>query len=78
VKSVVAEVRKLAGQVAQGPTTAFMESKRLIGRIRDEKLGLPEVLAAEAKAQGVAGRTTDYREGITAFQEKRTPKFTGR
>jgi 2-(1,2-epoxy-1,2-dihydrophenyl)acetyl-CoA isomerase len=78
VKSVVAEVRKLAGQVAQGPTTAFMESKRLIRRIRDEKLGLPEVLAAEAKAQGVAGRTSDYREGITAFQEKRTPKFIGR
>jgi 2-(1,2-epoxy-1,2-dihydrophenyl)acetyl-CoA isomerase len=41
-------------------------------------MGLPEVLAAEAKAQGVAGRTSDYREGITAFQEKRTPKFTGR
>jgi len=78
VKSVIAEARKLAGQVAQGPTTAFMESKRLIRRIRDEQLGLPGVLAAEAKAQGVAGRTSDYREGITAFQEKRTPKFTGR
>jgi 2-(1,2-epoxy-1,2-dihydrophenyl)acetyl-CoA isomerase len=77
-KTVVAEARKLAGQVAKGPTAAFMESKRLIRRIRDEKLGLPEVLAAEAKAQGVAGRTSDYREGITAFQEKRTPKFTGR
>jgi 2-(1,2-epoxy-1,2-dihydrophenyl)acetyl-CoA isomerase len=77
-KLVVAEARKLAGQVAKGPTAAFMESKRLIRRIRDEKLGLPEVLAAEAKAQGVAGRTSDYREGITAFQEKRTPKFTGR
>ena len=51
------ELRKLAAQVAQGPTTAFMESKRLVRRIRDDKLGLPEVLAAEAKAQGVAGRT---------------------
>lgn len=76
--SLVAEVRKLALQVAQGPTAAFMESKRLLRRIRDDKLGLPEVLAAEAKAQGAAGRTSDYREGITAFQEKRTPKFTGR
>ena len=77
LSSLLAEVRKLAGQVAQGPTVAFMESRRLVRRIRDEKLGLPEVLAAEAKAQGVAGRTSDYREGITAFQEKRTPKFTG-
>ncbi|MGD0290923.1 MAG: enoyl-CoA hydratase-related protein [Candidatus Binataceae bacterium] len=76
--SLVAETRKLAAQVAQGPTVAFMESKRLVRRIRDEKLSLSEVLAAEAQAQGVAGRTADYREGITAFQEKRTPKFTGK
>lgn len=76
--TLVAETRKLAGQVAQGPTAAFMESRRIVRRIRDEKLGLSQVLAAEAKAQGVAGRTADYREGITAFQEKRTPKFTGR
>lgn len=75
---VLVELRKLAAQVAQGPTTAFMESKRLVRRIRDDKLGLPEVLSSEAKAQGVAARTSDYREGITAFQEKRTPKFTGR
>ena len=75
---VLDELRTLAAQVAQGPTTAFMESKRLVRRIRDDQLRLPEVLAAEAKAQGVAGRTADYREGITAFQEKRTPKFTGR
>jgi enoyl-CoA hydratase/carnithine racemase len=78
LSSLVTEARKLAGQVAQGPTTAFMESRRIVRRIRDEKLSLPEVLAAEAKAQGVAGRTSDYREGITAFQEKRTPKFSGK
>ena len=78
LKTLVVETRKLAAQVAQGPTTAFMESKRLVRRIRDEKLGLPEVLAAEARAQGMAGRTSDYREGITAFQAKRTPIFTGK
>lgn len=76
--SVLAEVRKLAAQVAQGPTAAFMESKRIVRRIRDEKLGLREVLECEARAQGAAGRTADYREGITAFQEKRPPKFSGR
>jgi enoyl-CoA hydratase/carnithine racemase len=76
--AVLSEVRKIAAQVANGPTAAFMESKRLVTRIRDEKLGLAEVLAAEAKAQGNAGRTTDYREGISAFQEKRAPKFTGK
>jgi enoyl-CoA hydratase/carnithine racemase len=35
-------------------------------------------LAAEAVAQGAASRTHDYGEGITAFQEKRKPTFTGR
>ena len=29
-------------------------------------------------AQGEASRTADYREGIGAFQEKRTAEFTGR
>lgn len=75
---VANEVRKLAAQVAQGPTTAFMESRKIVRRIRDEKLGLDAVLAAEAQAQGVAGRSADYREGITAFQEKRSPKFSGK
>ena len=35
------------------------------------------VLAAEAAAQGAASRTADYREGISAFQQKRRPDFTG-
>jgi 2-(1,2-epoxy-1,2-dihydrophenyl)acetyl-CoA isomerase len=77
-KSLLAETRKLAAQVAQGPTVAFMESRRIVRSIRDERLGLPGVLHAEAKAQSVAGRTSDYREGILAFQEKRAPVFTGK
>jgi enoyl-CoA hydratase/carnithine racemase len=70
--------RQIAAQVAAGPTTAFMESKRLARRIDEEGLGLFAVLRCEAMAQGAAGRTADYQEGITAFQQKRAPKFTGR
>ena len=75
---VLEETRKLAAQVAGGPTAAFMESKRLVRRIDEEGLGLFAVLKCEARSQGIAARTEDYKEGISAFQQKRQPKFTGR
>ena len=67
-----------AAQVAAGPTAAFALSKRLVQRMDREHLGLGDVLAAEAAAQGDASRTADYAEGIGAFQDKRRPTFTGR
>jgi 2-(1,2-epoxy-1,2-dihydrophenyl)acetyl-CoA isomerase len=76
--SLVAETRKVAMQVAQGPTAAFMQSKRLVRRIDEEALGLFAVLRCEAQAQGAAGRSADYKEGIGAFQQKRAPKFVGK
>jgi 2-(1,2-epoxy-1,2-dihydrophenyl)acetyl-CoA isomerase len=76
--TVLDETRKLAMQAAQGPTAAFMESKRLVRRIDEEGLGLFAVLKCEARSQGVAARTEDYKEGISAFQQKRAPKFVGR
>src|SRR5229473_3163370 len=76
--SLVAETRKIAAQVAQGPTAAFMQSKRLVRRIDEEAMGLFAVLKCEAQAQGIAGRTADYKEGITAFQQKRSPRFQGK
>jgi enoyl-CoA hydratase/carnithine racemase len=69
--------RSLVAGIAAGPTTAFLLSKDLVARIAAEGLSLDELLAAEAAAQGTAARTHDYGEGITAFQEKRTPTFTG-
>jgi 2-(1,2-epoxy-1,2-dihydrophenyl)acetyl-CoA isomerase len=77
-ESLLAHARKIAGQVAQGPTAAFMQSKRLVRRIDEEALGLFAVLKCEAQAQGAAGRTADYKEGITAFQQKRAAKFQGK
>ena len=35
-------------------------------------------LDAEARLQNEAGRSTDFKEGTTAFLEKREPKFQGR
>jgi enoyl-CoA hydratase/carnithine racemase len=77
-EKLLEHARAVAAQVARGPTAAFMESKRLVRRINEEGLGLSDVLRAEARAQGVAGRTEDYKEGIGAFQQKRQPAFKGR
>jgi len=76
--SLMAETRKVAAQVASGPTAAFMQSKRLVRRIDEEAMGLFAVLKCEAQAQGAAGKTADYKEGISAFQQKRAPKFVGK
>jgi enoyl-CoA hydratase/carnithine racemase len=77
-EKLIEHARSVAAQVAKGPTAAFVESKRLMRRIDEEGLGLFAVLRCEAQAQGAAGRTADYKEGIGAFQQKRQPRFIGR
>jgi 2-(1,2-epoxy-1,2-dihydrophenyl)acetyl-CoA isomerase len=72
------ETLAVARRVAAGPTQAFRLSKRITHRITDAALSFDAVLATEADAQGEATRTADYTEGITAFQTKREPSFTGR
>lgn len=67
--------RERAARVASGPTQAFLASKRLIDRLRDERLW--RVVAEETRAQAELRDTSDYREGFAAFQEKRPPEFTG-
>jgi 2-(1,2-epoxy-1,2-dihydrophenyl)acetyl-CoA isomerase len=74
---LVRRTREMATAIARGPTSAFLESKRLVRSITDGSLSFVDVLAAEAAAQGRASRTHDYHDGISAFQEKRKPSFTG-
>ena len=78
IEQLLAATRELARNVATGPTAAFMQSKRIVRMIDEDALGLSKVLSLEAKAQGAAGRTDDYKEGINAFQQKRKPTFAGR
>ena len=70
--------RSLVATLGAGPTATFILSKRIVARITGGEMTLDDVLVAEAEAQGAASRTHDYGEGMTAFQEKRKPTFTGR
>lgn len=70
--------QEAAAQAARGATAAFLASKQLIARIRDERLALWDSVATENAAQAALCDTDDYREGFAAFQQKRTPEFTGR
>lgn len=75
---VVAATTDAAAAAATGPTAAFLASKRLIARIRDERLALWDSVDVENAAQAALCATEDYREGFAAFQEKRKPEFRGR
>lgn len=65
-----------ARQLAQGPTRAFGEIRRLI----DKALRTPLESQLEDEAQALSGcaGSDDAREGIRAFVEKRAPDFKGR
>lgn len=67
--------RTKAARAARGPLQALVASKQLVGRIRDERLGLWQAISGENDVQGVLGASDDYREGLEAFREKRAPRF---
>ncbi|MFO1324575.1 MAG: enoyl-CoA hydratase-related protein [Burkholderiales bacterium] len=66
-------VAAVVQSLAQGPVLATRNAKRLVR----ESLGrsLSEQLAAEAASFGACAGTEDFREGITAFFEKRRPRY---
>ncbi|KRB80095.1 enoyl-CoA hydratase [Nocardioides sp. Root190] len=66
----------LARQLAQGPTLAFAESKRLI--LEGSGLGLDDALEAEALAQTRCGETADHVDAVRAFLGREKPSFSGR
>jgi enoyl-CoA hydratase/carnithine racemase len=67
-----------ATKAARGATAAFVASKRLVARLRDERLGLWDAMGDENRAQASLCDTDDYREGFAAFQQKRRPSFRGK
>jgi 2-(1,2-epoxy-1,2-dihydrophenyl)acetyl-CoA isomerase len=65
-----------AGQLAAGPTGAYAALKQALRGAFDQSLEAQ--LAVEARLQGVCGASEDFREGVSAFLQKRPAQFTGR
>jgi 2-(1,2-epoxy-1,2-dihydrophenyl)acetyl-CoA isomerase len=69
-------VEALARELAAGPTLAIGGAKRLFHQSTWESLETQMEL--EAQAIAASGHTEDFREGVTAFANKKTPTFKGR
>jgi enoyl-CoA hydratase/carnithine racemase len=70
-----AHVEALAARVAAGAPRALAATKRIINEAT--VAALPAILAAERAGQGPLLESADFAEGVAAFQEKRTARFTG-
>lgn len=73
---LAAETRKMALELANGPTIALSLIRKLYWDSPSNSF--EEQLDMEMRMQKAAGAAGDFREGVTAFLEKRPAKFTGR
>jgi 2-(1,2-epoxy-1,2-dihydrophenyl)acetyl-CoA isomerase len=71
-----ARAAELAATLAAMPTRGVGMTKRLFDAASTNSLD--EQLELEAQLQSAATKTEDFREGVTAFLEKRDPEFKGR
>ena len=69
-------VNDWAARLASGPPIALAQTKRLLNN--SANVTLEEALDDEGAAQAVNFGTRDTVEAMTAFIEKRQPRFTGR
>src|ERR1700709_2784269 len=74
--ALMKEAMKLAHELANGPTVALSLIRKLYWESPENSF--EDQLNLEFESQRVAGATTDFKEGVTAFLEKRPAKFHGK
>lgn len=70
---LMSEARSYAKKLADGPTQALAMIRELVWQAEDNDFD--SQLQAERFAQRTAGRQSDFKEGVTAFLEKRPADF---
>lgn len=73
---LIVEATNLAGKLAKAPTGSIGRIKRMLNASFSNDLS--SQLQLEHECQLESGKSSDFKEGVAAFFEKRAPNFTGK